>query len=154
MGIFDFVRNIGANVLGDGGEEAAAIEKNITTLLGDRVENLKVDYEDGTVRIGGTVDSYTTRQKLVLLAGNVKGVEKVNDDALKVRPQAKPEPEFTFYTIVKGDSLSKIAKRFYGDASKWPVLFAENREVIQNADLIYPGQVIRVPEQAGKATVS
>jgi nucleoid-associated protein YgaU len=49
---------------------------------------------------------------------------------------------------VSGDSLSKIAKKYYGDAMKWNTLFEANREVIQNADLIYPGQVIRVPKSA------
>ena len=48
----------------------------------------------------------------------------------------------------KGDSLWKIASKFYGNGTKWEALFEANREVIQNADLIYPGQVIRVPASA------
>ncbi|MCB9383824.1 MAG: LysM peptidoglycan-binding domain-containing protein [Bryobacterales bacterium] len=74
---------------------------------------------------------------------------RVNDDGLQVKPkpEAPPEPEFTFYTIVSGDSLSKIATKYYGDALKWNTLFEANREVIQNPDLIYPGQVIRVPKE-------
>ena len=50
------------------------------------------------------------------------------------------------YTIVSGDSLSKIAKRYYGDAMKYPLIFEANREVIKNPDLIYPGQQIRIPK--------
>lgn len=149
MGVFDFIRNIGQAIMP--GNEGPEIQKNITTLLGKQVENLKVEYNDGLVRLSGLVESIASKQKAVLLAGNVKGVDKVNDDGLQVKPQpvaAKPEPEFTFYTIVKGDSLSKIAKKYYGDALKWNTLFEANREVIQNPDLIYPGQVIRVPKSA------
>jgi nucleoid-associated protein YgaU len=59
---------------------------------------------------------------------------------------AFPAPErVNYYTIQSGDSLSKIAKAHYGDAMKYEVLFEENREVIKNPDLIYPGQVIRIP---------
>jgi nucleoid-associated protein YgaU len=49
------------------------------------------------------------------------------------------------YTVVAGDSLSKIAKREYGDASKWHRIFEANRDTIQNPDLIHPGQVLNLP---------
>ena len=75
----------------------------------------------------------------MLLAGNVKGVEAVND-MLTIA-----EPELKHYTIQKGDSLSKIAEKVYGDMHKWKALFEANREVIKDPDLIYPGQQIRVP---------
>jgi nucleoid-associated protein YgaU len=48
--------------------------------------------------------------------------------------------------VKKGDSLSKIAKREYGDAQQWHRIFEANRDTIKDADLIYPGQVIRIPE--------
>lgn len=149
MGLFDFIRNIGKSV--DDGEEAKSIEANIRSALGGKVENLTVAYNDGAVSLGGVVDTVATKQKAVLLAGNIKGVESVNDDHISVKPpepEAPPEPQFTFYTIERGDSLSKIAKEFYGDAMKYPVLFEANREVIENPDLIYPGQRIRVPLKA------
>jgi len=50
------------------------------------------------------------------------------------------------YTVQKGDSLSKIAKRTYGDAGKWRAIFDANRDQIENADLIHPGQVLKLPE--------
>jgi nucleoid-associated protein YgaU len=49
------------------------------------------------------------------------------------------------YTVVAGDSLSKIAKHFYGDANKWPRIHEANRDQIKNPDLIYPGQKLRIP---------
>ena len=51
----------------------------------------------------------------------------------------------TTYTVVSGDSLSKIAKRKYGDAQKWPVIFEANRDTIKDPDLIHPGQVLKIP---------
>lgn len=50
------------------------------------------------------------------------------------------------YTVVAGDSLSKIAKREYGDVSKWHRIFEANRDKIENPDLIYPGQVLTLPQ--------
>ena len=50
------------------------------------------------------------------------------------------------YTVQKGDSLSKIAKREYGDAQQWRRIYNANRESIENPDLIYPGQVLRIPQ--------
>ncbi len=58
---------------------------------------------------------------------------------------APPEPESQFYTIQSGDTLSKIANEFYGDANKYMFIFEENTGVIDDPDKIYPGQVIRIP---------
>ena len=49
------------------------------------------------------------------------------------------------YTVVAGDTLSKIAKREYGDASKWHQIYEANRDTIKNPDLIYPGQTFKIP---------
>lgn len=51
------------------------------------------------------------------------------------------------YTVVKGDSLSKIAKREYGDPGKWRQIFEANRDIIENPDLIEPGQNLIIPEE-------
>ncbi|MBA3893254.1 MAG: LysM peptidoglycan-binding domain-containing protein [Gemmatimonadales bacterium] len=53
-------------------------------------------------------------------------------------------PEQT-YTVKKGDSLSKIAKRVYGDAQQWRKIHEANRDIIDNPDLIHPGQVLKLP---------
>jgi nucleoid-associated protein YgaU len=84
-------------------------------------------------------------QKAVLLAGNVQGVSGVDIAKLKVPAPTPIEEKVEYYIIQKGDSLSKIAKQYYGDANKYPVIFEANREVIGNADLIFPGQKIRIP---------
>jgi uncharacterized protein YidB (DUF937 family) len=55
-----------------------------------------------------------------------------------------PAPEQS-YTVASGDSLSKIAKRFYGDANQWRRIFDANRDQIENPDLIHPGQKLKIP---------
>ena len=52
------------------------------------------------------------------------------------------------YTVVAGDSLSKIAKRELGDATKWNAIYEANRDKIKNPDLIHPGQVLTLPPNA------
>ena len=49
------------------------------------------------------------------------------------------------YVVQKGDSLSKIAKREYGNANDWPRIFEANRDIIQDPDLIHPGQTLKIP---------
>jgi|SRR5688572_5961860 len=49
------------------------------------------------------------------------------------------------YTVVAGDTLSKIAKRELGDASKWKQIYEANKDTIKNPDLIYPGQTFKIP---------
>ena len=63
-------------------------------------------------------------------------------------PETSTPPIITgrTYVVVKGDSLSKIAKREYGDANKWPKIDEANRNIIKNPDLIYPGRELRIPE--------
>ena len=50
------------------------------------------------------------------------------------------------YTVVAGDSLSKIAQREYGDASKWPRIYEANKTSIKDPDLIHPGQTFIIPD--------
>ena len=50
-----------------------------------------------------------------------------------------------FYTVESGDTLSKIAQEQYGDGSKYPIIFEANTPMLKSADLIYPGQVLRIP---------
>jgi nucleoid-associated protein YgaU len=49
------------------------------------------------------------------------------------------------YVVTKGDSLSAIAKREYGDVKEWRRIYDANRDIIKDPDLIYPGQTLRLP---------
>ena len=59
---------------------------------------------------------------------------------------APPAPAIRTYTVVAGDSLSKISKKHYGDANQWKKIFEANRDVLKNPDLIHPGQVLKIPD--------
>ena len=55
------------------------------------------------------------------------------------------------YTVQKGDNLSKIAKHLLGDANAWKQIFEANRDVIDDPDRIFPGQVIKLPPKPAEA---
>ena len=78
---------------------------------------------------------------MLLCCGNVQGVAGVND-MLVVK---EPAPEAQWHVVVSGDNLSKIAKKFYGDANKYPVIFEANKPMLTHPDKIYPGQMLRIP---------
>ena len=106
------------------------------------MSNLEVSVEDGVATISGQADSAEAMEKAVLMAGNVKGIGEVRADGLTA---PAPVQEVQYYEIQSGDTLSAIAKKYYGNASDYPRIFEANREVIKDANLIYPGQKIRIP---------
>jgi nucleoid-associated protein YgaU len=145
MGLFDFVKEIGHKLFSKKEEAAPAIQKHIEA-ANPGVKDLKVEFDDGVVKIAGTAASPEALQKAVLMAGNVKGVGEVKVEGLAVENAPAQEPPVEYYIIQKGDNLSKIAKKYYGDPNKYPLIFEANREVIKDADLIFPGQKIRIPK--------
>ena len=147
MGFLDFVSNVGENLFGGSAEsdqERSAKLENHVRKLGLEVQQLKIEVAEDGATVSGRVESQAEREKILLAVGNTEGIARV-DDQLDV---AKDEPEAQYYTVVKGDSLSKIAKEVYGDAMKYPVIFEANKPMLTNPDLIYPGQVLRIPPQA------
>jgi nucleoid-associated protein YgaU len=141
MGLFDFIGNIGDKIFGSESEAADKIKENIET-NNPGVQDLGVTYNDGVVELSGTAESAEAMEKAVLMAGNVQGVSEVKANAIAAPPQ---QAKVEYYVIQKGDSLSAIAKRYYGNAQDYPRIFDANREVIKDPDLIYPGQKIRIP---------
>ncbi|MFZ0241971.1 MAG: peptidoglycan-binding protein LysM [Desulfobacterales bacterium] len=141
MGLFDFFKDMGEKIFGNEAEAAEKIKANIES-SNPGIQGLDVTYENGIVQLSGTADSAEAMEKAVLMAGNVKGVSEVKADGISAPPQ---QAQVEYYVIQKGDSLSAIAKRYYGNAKDYPRIFDANREVIKNPDLIYPGQKIRIP---------
>ncbi|NLC70262.1 MAG: peptidoglycan-binding protein LysM [Desulfuromonadaceae bacterium] len=141
MGLFDFMKEIGKKLFSKEEDAAEKIKKNIEE-DNPGVADLKVEFNDGVVSLSGQAASQEAMEKAVLLAGNVQGVSEVKIDGLSA-PAADKKVEY--YVIKKGDTLSAIAKQFYGKASAYPRIFEANREVIKDANLIYPGQKIRIP---------
>lgn len=115
--------------------------------MGFKVQDLGVRVDDDKVTLTGQAPSQEIREKIVLLVGNVEGIASVDDNMTA----AQAEPEAQYYEVKSGDTLSKIAKQFYGDANKYPQIFEANRPMLKDPDEIYPGQRLRIPaaQQAG-----
>ncbi len=147
MGLWDFVKGAG-KALGIGEAEAAtpptpeALRQEVGD-LGLQAEGLDVKVEGDTVRVAGRAASAEAREKLILAVGNVAGVAKV-EDAIET-PEPAPEP--VFHTVVKGDTLWKIAERTLGKGARYNEIFEANRPMLSDPDKIYPGQVLRIPQK-------
>ncbi len=155
MGLLDFLKDAGKDLFGGKTETAAEkIKAEIEGALGSNVSNLGVRFDNGKVTLQGEAKSLAAKEKAALLAGNVRGVTSVDDGGLRVAGAAASTATTAgatttaasrYYTIKSGDTLSKIAKEMYGDASAYDKIFDANREVIGDPDKIYPGQQIRIP---------
>ncbi|NEV64060.1 peptidoglycan-binding protein LysM [Thiorhodococcus minor] len=141
MGLFDFAKAVGHKLFTKDADAEEKIREHIEQ-ANPGIQDLKVSYQDGAVSLSGKTDDAAAMEKAVLMAGNVMGVEKVTADGLEA-PEAVEKVDY--YVIQKGDTLSAVAKHFYGKASAYPRIFDANREVIKDPDLIFPGQKIRIP---------
>ncbi|MBT8132468.1 MAG: peptidoglycan-binding protein LysM [Gammaproteobacteria bacterium] len=147
MGLLDFARDVGRQLFDTDDEAADNIKQHLEIKM-TGLKNLDVKFDDGIATLCGECNSPQTREQAILIAGNVKGVEKVVADELTApapAPEAAPEPVDEVYEIQSGDTLGKIAKHYYGSASKYMKIFEANRDIIDNPDRIYPGQKIRIP---------
>ncbi|MEL7155230.1 MAG: peptidoglycan-binding protein LysM [Actinomycetota bacterium] len=122
-------------------KKARGLEKYIAD-LGLEVKNLDVRYDDGVATVTGEAADQETRERVILAIGNTEDVGQVQDD-IKVPANAKDESEM--HVVVSGDTLSAIAKKYYGDANKYPQIFEANRPMLSDPDKIYVGQVLRIP---------
>ncbi len=169
MGFFDFIGNAGEKLFGSSDIDEDKVRKHILA-LGLKLNPFSVIADQGKkmVSLIGHAETLADKEKAILAAGNVKGVERVDDrlklgtaptvvadsnvanpaDAAGVGPTADEQPTSRFYTVVSGDTLSAIAKREYGSASKYPLIFEANRPMLSDPDKIYPGQTLRIPPQS------
>jgi len=155
MGLFSFIKEAGEKLFGHKEETldipveeknrlnqvaAQAIFDHINS-LGLQWSNLMVSYKSGQVVITGSTPDQENREKIILAAGNVHGVDNVDDQLTVAAPAAEPR----FYTVVKGDTLWKIAASQYGNGAKYPLIFEANKPMLKDPDRIYPGQNLRIP---------
>ncbi len=162
---FSFIKEAGQKLFGSADVEKAAVaaaadpaaqptldELNdnaavgITTYIESQnlgLSNLLVTFDGatGTVRVEGDAPSQAIVEKVTLCCGNVGGVQRVEN----VLVAAEPADESQYHDVVRGDTLSAIAKTYYGDAGKYPVIFEANKPMLSHPDKIYPGQKLRIP---------
>ncbi|NNC78414.1 MAG: peptidoglycan-binding protein LysM [Woeseiaceae bacterium] len=148
MGLFDFVKDVGRQIFDTDAEAADNIKQHLE-IKTSGIKNIDVKFDDGVATICGDCVNKATRDKAVLMVGNIKGVEKVVADDLRVDPakekEKEPEEKAEFYEIVSGDTLGKIAKKYYGKSSAYMRIFEANKDIISDPNKIYPGQKIKIP---------
>ena len=159
MGLMSFIKEAGEKLFGKGEAQAAAkpaeadmvaSNQDASDAIVDYIRKMNLDAEglsvafdgaSGEVTVSGMAKDQSTKEKILLCCGNVAGVAKVNDEM----SVATPEDEAQYYTVVKGDTLSKIAKEYYGNANAYPKIFEANKPMLSHPDKIYPGQTLRIP---------
>ena len=145
MRLFDFAKDVGRQLFDTDAEAADNIRSHLEIKM-TGISNLDVQFDDGVATICGDCINEATRNSAVLLAGNVKGVTKVVADELAFpAPVVEEKEKVEYYEIVSGDTLGAIAKRFYGNASKYTRIHEANKELIPDPNKIYPGQKIKIP---------
>ncbi len=122
-------------------KKARGLERYIRK-LGLEVVGLDVRFDDGVATVSGKAADQETRERVILAIGNTADVGQVHDE---IEVPADAVAESTMHVVVKGDTLSAIAKEYLGDATKYPVIFEANRPMLSDPDKIYVGQVLRIP---------
>jgi nucleoid-associated protein YgaU len=145
MGLFDFARNIGKKMFGKEEDAPAALEQHINE-DNPGVSGLQVQVNDGVATLTGQAQSAEALEKAVLMAGNAMGIQEVKADGMTITDGSQVGGDDEFYVIEKGDTLWEIADKAYGDGTKYTKIVEVNREVIKDADKIFPGQKIRIPK--------
>ncbi|AWV98107.1 peptidoglycan-binding protein LysM [Arcticibacterium luteifluviistationis] len=144
MGLMSFFKGVGEKIFPSAEKEpevkAAALLAHVQGLALP-FKKLSIKVAEDIVTIEGSVAEQVDAEKIAIAVGNVEGVASVNN-LLEVEV---PKEEAKFHTVEKGDTLGGIAKTFYGNAMKYPVIFEANKPMLSNPDKIYPGQVLRIP---------
>jgi len=163
MGLFNFIKTAGSGLLKSKKAKYAEKEKSDVAMrerqegllegiiegAGVNVSNVDIEIENDVVKIWGEARSEADREKAILILGNMDGVGAI-DDRISVLAGA-PEATTTvaaaeLYEVKSGDSLSKIAKNFYGDPMKSKLIFEATQPMLKVPNLIYPGQMLRLPK--------
>lgn len=166
MGLFNFLKNVGSGMLkrkmvksnSANKSEALNRERQEGMLEGFLegaeigIQNVDIEIEGEVVKVWGEAETDSDRQRAILMLGNIDGISSIDDRISVVGASTEaveesiPDTTAEIYEVQSGDSLSKIAKSFYGDPMKYKVIFEANYPVIKDPNLIYPGQKIRIPK--------
>ncbi len=163
MGLFSFLKEAGKKIFRSHDEEATAnpgvqpdvVAANQKAAIKAYVESKGLNITNfdftldgnGKLTLMGECPTKADYEKVALTAGNIQGIAEV-DNQMTVAADPNAEKDSTYYTVEKGDSLWKIAVANYNDGAKYPLIFEANQPMIQDADEIYPGQVLRIPALA------
>ncbi|ABE50930.1 peptidoglycan-binding protein LysM [Methylobacillus flagellatus] len=158
MGLISFIKDAGEKLFGthltpeskaenpvaSANAEASKAILNYIHKMDLDADELQVDFDGATgkVTVSGTAATQEIKEKILLCCGNIHGVSEVVDNLKVTTAETAP----VFYTVVRGDTLSKIAKQHYGDANAYMKIFEANKPMLTHPDKIYPGQTLRIPQ--------
>ncbi|MGD9423863.1 peptidoglycan-binding protein LysM [Pantoea sp. NSTU24] len=145
MGLFNFVKEAGEKLwdaVHGGDDQNKKLQDHINKLGLPDSDKVDVKVNGDTVTVTGDGLSQELKEKILIAAGNVAGITKV-EDKVTVTDGAT---ESQLYTVKKGDTLSAISKEVYGNANEYNKIFEANKPMLSHPDKIYPGQVLRIPK--------
>lgn len=168
MGLFSFIKDAGEKLFGsdDPAEIQAKVQEHVEKQgLGISQFTAIYDAATETITLRGYAPNQDAYEKAVLAAGNVSGVSKV-ENLMKLPHQvaaeaaqaavaasqaaatetAAVETESRYHDVVADDTLSAIAKKYYGDANQYNKIFEANKPMLSHPDKIYVGQKLRIPQ--------
>jgi nucleoid-associated protein YgaU len=146
MGLFKFIKDAGAKLLGGGTAQAATPDALSKAVQGHGFDasKLNIDVQGDKVKLSGQAMSQEEAEKILLSIGNNVGVAEVDISDLKVQ---QPGQQSTMYTVQKGDTLWAIAEKHYGKGkgAKHTEIVKANSPPVKDPNLIQPGWVLRIP---------
>lgn len=167
MGLFSFKSDAGEEIINRANNTDQKTELILNHLKKHNLipEGLSASLEGSKLMLSGDVESQQAKNRILATAGNIQGISQV-EDRIGIKNIAAQEEQAQdelltknegdegididnldgFYTVKKGDYLSKIARQVYGDGNKYPIIFEANTPMLKDADRIYPGQVLVIPE--------
>ncbi len=141
MGLWNFVKNAGKSVFGAAeaseAPQADALKAELAD-LGLDATGVEIEVDGDTVKLSGAAVSQEIKEKIITAVGNVEGIAAVADEVSGADPK--------FHTVEKGDNLWKISEKALGNGSRYTEIFEANKPMLKDPDLIYPGQVLRIPQ--------
>ena len=106
------------------------------------IKDGSVNEENGVLKIKGQAN---TQYEKNLLWDKIKAVGGESPSDLKANITVADESVYHRHVVRSGESLSKIAKHYYGDAMKYNKIFEANTNLLTNPDVIHPDQVLVIP---------
>lgn len=110
-----------------------------------------VEETDGKLRIGGVAETQYDKDRIW---DQIKEVGGENPADLEADIKVANTSYYAKHTVEKGDSLSKIAKHYYGDAMAYPHIFEANTDVLDDPNKIFPGQELTIPMPKNRTDIA
>ena len=107
-----------------------------------KIQNGDVKEENGQLKVWGTANNPYEKN---LIWDEIKRVGGDNPTDIMADIAVADETLYARHTVASGESLSKIAKHYYGNAMKYTAIFEANRDLLKNPDVIHPGQDLVIP---------